>query len=114
MLCEVVAPNREHANWLAEAIVLCVAKMGNPRIKLKIQAQEVGAASVTLHLDLTAANPRSPYWCLVCRLSCACRDARVGVVVEAAEAFAPKKKIQRRPGRPSGVERSVARMVGER
>ncbi|MBA3848848.1 MAG: hypothetical protein C0502_02485 [Opitutus sp.] len=89
MLCEIRAATGALAAELEHVVTYCAAQAGIHATVLQLPSGGTGTAQITLRLPPEAAGPGERVWCLVCRLACLCPQARVGVLVQAAPAFAP-------------------------
>lgn len=86
--CEIHAPDATLAAGLERTVTFCLEQ--SP-FRADLVTREIAEtdATVTLHLSPEQASPDHPVWCLVCRLACLCPQARVGVLVQAADSFQP-------------------------
>ncbi|HVU24729.1 MAG TPA: hypothetical protein VHE13_11450 [Opitutus sp.] len=97
IVCEIFAPRAAQAASLAEIAALCATDVGQPLI---VKTLTIGAAAgqpaLTLNLPVALAAAQHRVWCLGCRLACFCPDARVSVLVQGEQSFAPTARRSRR------------------
>lgn len=95
--CEIVTSTSAAAASLAEIAAKCAHTTGHVLVPVKLEAQRpVKQPLLTLLLPLELAGAQNEVWCLACRLACFCPDARISVLVQAAEAFPKQKKRKTR------------------
>lgn len=88
LACEIHAPDATLAAGLERTVAFCLTQSA---FRPDLVTREIAEtpATVTLHLSPEQASPDHPVWCLVCHLACLCPQARVGVLVQAADSFQP-------------------------
>jgi len=94
ILCEIHAPDRL-ATDLAWTVHFFAGQTGQSLTAVASE-DRVSEPAVTLHLQPGQNSPAHPVWCLVCRLACLCPQARVGILVHAADSFGHVRTSHRR------------------